>query len=143
MATKRKKNNALEIFGGLVVGSLVSRIVGTQVGNILPTSIPRQVADAAPIALGIYLSNNKNDMAKFAGYGMVAAAGSRLLGEAIPAIGKTGQYRITTSRMNRPANQAIMNRPANQSIMNRPANQAIMNRTRSYAGAPGQNEPKS
>ena len=116
-----KKANT-QLLVGVVAGAIASRFVGSAVGGLFPSSVPPAFANVIPIAAGIFLSTNKNEFAKGAGYGMIAAGGSRFLGELVPAIGRaefmpTKKY---LSGMGMPANQAILSMPANQSILSGP-----------------------
>lgn len=104
---------------GVVAGAIASRYVGTAVGGLLPASVPSAFANAIPVGLGLYLVTNKNEFAKGAGYGMVAAGGSRFIGELVPAIGRA-EFRPTQRFLGMPANQAILSMPANQSILSGP-----------------------
>jgi hypothetical protein len=51
---------------------------------------------------------------------MIAAGGSRFVGELVPAIGRS-EFRPTQRFLGMPANQSILSMPANQSILSRPA----------------------
>jgi hypothetical protein len=113
----KKANTNLIV--GVVAGALASRFVGSAVGGLLPSSVPPAFANIIPIAAGIYLSTNKSEFAKGAGYGMIAAGGSRFIGELVPAIGR-GQFMPTQRFLGMPANQSILSMPANQSIMSGP-----------------------
>ena len=114
------KNKNTQLLIGLVGGAIATRFVGSAVGSIFPSSVPPAFANAIPIALGIFLSTNKNDITKGAGYGMIAAGGSRFVGELVPAIGRS-EFRPTQRFLGMPANQSILSMPANQSILSRPA----------------------
>lgn len=107
------------LIAGIVAGSLASRYVGTTIGNLLPASVPPAFANVIPVGLGVYLSTNKNEFAKGAGYGMIAAGGSRFVGELVPAIGRAS-FRPTQKYLGMPANQSILSMPANQSILSGP-----------------------
>ena len=131
MAYKSSKKSSTGVkIASLIGGAVGGRILGTQISNLLPTSIPKGFANVAPILLGVYLLTNKNEAAQAAGGGMIAGAGSRFLGELIPAIGRApltrgAQAILRNSRMGVPANQAIL-QGRRGSYMGVPANQAIL-----------------
>lgn len=114
------KNKNTQLFIGLAVGAIASRFVGSAVGGVFPSSVPPAFANVIPVALGIYLAGNKNELAKGAGYGMIAAGGSRFIGELVPAIGRA-EFKPTQRYLGMPANQAILSMPANQAILSQPA----------------------
>jgi hypothetical protein len=113
------KNKNTMLLVGVVAGAIASRYVGTAVGGLLPSSVPSAFANAIPVGLGLYLATNKNEFAKGAGYGMVAAGGSRFIGELVPAIGRA-EFRPAQRFLGMPANQSILSMPANQSILSGP-----------------------
>ena len=120
-----KKANT-QLLVGVVAGAIASRFVGSAVGGLFPSSVPPAFANLIPIAAGVFLSTNKNEFAKGAGYGMIAAGGSRFVGELVPAIGR-GQYmpqKKFLAGLGMPANQAILSMPANQAILSGPMTNA-------------------
>lgn len=110
-----KKANT-QLLLGVVAGAIGTRLLGSKIGDLLPASIPSSFANVIPIAAGIYLTTNKSDFAKGAGYGAIAAGGSRFLGELIPALGAR-EFRPVQRTLGMPANQSILSFPANQSVM--------------------------
>lgn len=73
---------------GLVAGSILANLLV----NKLPASVSNpKLRAAVPLVAGVLLSMQKNDMVKFAGYGMIANGGSKLLGSVVPQLaGVTG-----------------------------------------------------
>jgi hypothetical protein len=125
--------NAAALAGGAVLG----RMAGSKVAALLPSSVPGAFANVVPVGIGLFLMTRKNSMAVWAGAGMVAAGGSRFLGELIPAIGAPGKMLNPNTRkflysqnsrkaINLPASQANLGFPASQANLGFPADQAIL-----------------
>jgi len=80
MATRRKKFNieeAVQATVGAVAGGAASAFVSEKVAEISPDA--GKFAPYVPLALGAYLSQNKNKMLQSAGLGMIGASGGVLL----------------------------------------------------------------
>lgn len=73
---------------GLVAGSVAANFMNNKLSAKITN--PKLLA-AAPLAVGIFLSMQKNGMLKNVGYGMMANGGSRLVGQLVPGLaGLTG-----------------------------------------------------
>jgi hypothetical protein len=74
--------------------SIGGNIVGAIASKILVSKLPIQnnlIKSVAPIALGVFLSSNKNSFIKNAGLGMIAVGGSEVVKTLIPGLaGLTG-----------------------------------------------------
>lgn len=121
----KKVNDSVLLMGGLVAGAIGSRLISSKVGGLFPASVPPAFANVIPIAGGIFLVKNKNAFLRGAGYGMIAAGGSRFAGELIPAIGSmsTGSNAIRnagTKYLSLPATNAILSMPASQANLASP-----------------------
>jgi hypothetical protein len=106
---------------GVVAGSVSAGLVEKLVGKYMPNS-SATVKSLVPIAAGIFLAMQKNEIAKGAGLGMIAAGGSNLVGAFIPGItGNSDVDDYFISEMdefiNAPADQSILSAPADQSIL--------------------------
>ena len=73
------------MIGDLVAGAVGANFVSNQTVKMLPAA--GKFAPAAPIILGYFLAGMKNDFAKAAGAGMIAAGGAKLLGSLVPNLG--------------------------------------------------------
>jgi len=104
---------------GVVAGAVGARVLASKLGGIFPASIPPQFANAVPLGVGIALIKNKNAFARGAGFGMIAASGSRFLGELIPGI---GALELPNRNMLMP--QKFLGLPATAAILSMPASQA-------------------
>jgi len=110
---------------GVVAGSVAAGMVEKLVTKFLPTASPT-VKSLVPLAAGVLLAMQKNDIVKGAGFGMVAAGGSALVNAFMPA-GVTGVDDLFVSEydsMN--AYDDYIGAPADQSILSAPADQSIL-----------------
>ena len=80
-----KSKNAITTAGGLVVGAIAANYVSNQAGKMIPAV--GKFSGAVPIIVGWFLAGMKNDIAKAAGAGMIAAGGAKLIGGLVPGIG--------------------------------------------------------
>ena len=104
---------------GVVAGSVAAGMVEKLVTKLLPNSTP-YVKALVPVAAGIFLAMQKNEIVKGAGFGMVAAGGSALVDAFMPA-SVTGVDDYFMSEMDE-----FMSLPADQSILSAPADQSIL-----------------
>jgi hypothetical protein len=116
--TKMSKLPTNEILG-VIAGSLVAGIAGKQIDKLFPT-LPDPVKNIIPVALGVFLTTQKNSIAKGAGLGMVAVGSSKLLqafgiGEA--NVDDLFSMNAFDDMMSAPADQSILSLPADQSIL--------------------------
>lgn len=106
---------------GVVAGSVAAGFVEKLVVKSLPNTSPT-IKSLIPIAAGVFLAMQKNEILKGAGFGMVAAGGSALVDAFIPAtVGEVDDYFISEmdemEYLNEPADQSILSSPADQSIL--------------------------
>jgi hypothetical protein len=106
---------------GVVAGSVAAGFVEKLVGKYMPTS-SASVKALVPIAAGVFLAMQKNEIVKGAGFGMVAAGGSALVDAFIP----TGVTGVDDYFMNEIYDEEYMSLPADQSILSAPADQSIL-----------------
>ena len=104
---------------GVVAGSVAAGMVEKLVLKYMPTS-SATVRALVPVATGIFLAMQKNEIVKGAGFGMVAAGGSALVDAFMPA-SVTGVDDYFMSEMDE-----FMGLPADQSILSAPADQSIL-----------------
>ena len=79
-----KSKNAITTAGGLVIGAVAANYVSNQAGKMLPAV--GKFSGAVPIIVGWFLAGMKNDIAKAAGAGMIAAGGAKLIGGLVPGM---------------------------------------------------------
>jgi hypothetical protein len=103
---------------GVVAGSVAAGMVEKLVSKYLPSS-SASVKALVPIAAGVFLAMQKNEIVKGAGFGMVAAGGSSLVEAFMPRVGEVDDYFISEMDefLNAPADQSILSAPADQSIL--------------------------
>lgn len=104
---------------GVVAGSVAAGLVGKLVLKYMPTS-SATVQALVPVAAGVFLAMQKNEIVKGAGFGMVAAGGSALVEAFMPAtVGNVDDYFLSEfdDYLNEPADQSILSSPADQSIL--------------------------
>ena len=104
---------------GVVAGSVAAGFVEKLVAKLMPTS-SATVRALVPVAAGVFLAMQKNEIVKGAGFGMVAAGGSALVDAFMPA-SVTGVDDYFMSEMDE-----FMGLPADQSILSAPADQSIL-----------------
>jgi len=104
---------------GVVAGSVAAGFVEKLVVKFMPTS-SATVRALVPVAAGVFLAMQKNEIVKGAGFGMVAAGGSALVDAFMPA-SVTGVDDYFMSEMD-----DFMSLPADQSILSAPADQSIL-----------------
>jgi hypothetical protein len=104
---------------GVVAGSVAAGMVEKLVLKYMPTS-SATVRALVPVAAGVFLAMQKNEIVKGAGFGMVAAGGSALVDAFMPA-SVTGVDDYFMSEMDE-----FMGLPADQSILSAPADQSIL-----------------
>ena len=104
---------------GVVAGSVAAGMVEKLVAKFMPTS-SATVRALVPVAAGVFLAMQKNEIVKGAGFGMVAAGGSALVDAFMPA-SVTGVDDYFMSEMDE-----FMSLPADQSILSAPADQSIL-----------------
>lgn len=80
-----KSKNAIQTAGGLVVGAIGANYVANQAGKMIPAV--GKFSGAVPLIVGWFLAGMKNDFAKAAGAGMIAAGGAKLIGGFVPDMG--------------------------------------------------------
>ena len=105
---------------GVVAGSVAAGLVGKAVTKFLPTS-SETVKALVPIAAGVFLAMQKNEILKGAGLGMVAAGGTNLVEAFVPGIKGMDTDELFLGEaddfMGLPADQSILSLPADQSIL--------------------------
>lgn len=104
---------------GVVAGSVAAGFVEKLVGKYMPNS-SGTIKALVPVAAGIFLAMQKNEIVKGAGFGMVAAGGSALVDAFMPAtVGNVDDYFMSEmdEYLNAPADQSILSAPADQSIL--------------------------
>ena len=105
---------------GVVAGSVAAGLVGKAVTKFLPNSSDT-VKALVPIAAGVFLAMQKNEIMKGAGFGMVAAGGSSLVEAFVPGIKGTEVDELFLGEaddfLSLPADQSILSLPADQSIL--------------------------
>jgi len=105
---------------GVVAGSVAAGMVGKLVLKYMPTA-SATVQALVPVAAGVFLAMQKNEIVKGAGFGMVAAGGSALVDAFMPAgvTGNVDDYFISEydDYLGLPADQSILSAPADQSIL--------------------------
>jgi hypothetical protein len=105
---------------GVVAGSVAAGLVGKAVTKFLPNSSDT-VKALIPIAAGVFLAMQKNEIMKGAGFGMVAAGGSSLVEAFVPGIKGTDVDDLFLGEaddyLSLPADQSILSLPADQSIL--------------------------
>lgn len=104
---------------GVVAGSVAAGMVEKLVSKYMPTS-SATVRALVPVAAGVFLAMQKNEIIKGAGMGMVAAGGSSLVDAFMPAsVGEVDDYFISEvdDYLSLPADQSILSAPADQSIL--------------------------
>ena len=104
---------------GVVAGSVAAGFVEKLVTKFMPTS-SATVRALVPVAAGVFLAMQKNEIVKGAGFGMVAAGGSALVDAFMPAsVTGVDDYFMNGEDdfMSLPANQSILSAPADQSIL--------------------------
>ena len=80
-----KSKNAITTAGGLVIGAVAANYVSNQAGKMIPAV--GKFSGAVPVIVGWFLAGMKNDIAKAAGAGMIAAGGAKLIGGLVPGMG--------------------------------------------------------
>ena len=115
--TKMSKLPTNEILG-IIAGSIAAGVATKQVEKLFPT-LPASAKSLIPVALGVFLTTQKNAIVKGAGFGMIAK-GSSGLAEAF-GIGAANVDDIFTmsqfDEISAPADQSILSLPADQSIL--------------------------
>jgi len=104
---------------GVVAGSVAAGFVEKLVTKFMPTS-SATVRALVPVAAGVFLAMQKNEIVKGAGFGMVAAGGSALVDAFMPAsVTGVDDYFMNGEDdfMSLPADQSILSAPADQSIL--------------------------
>jgi hypothetical protein len=111
---------------GVVAGSVAAGLVGKLVSKFMPTA-SGTVKALVPVAAGVFLAMQKNEILKGAGFGMVAAGGSALVDAFMPA-GVTGidDYFLSEADDMIGEYDDMMGLPADQSILSMPADQSIL-----------------
>lgn len=80
-----KTKNVATTAGGLIVGAIGANYVANQAGKMIPAV--GKFSGAVPLIVGWFLAGMKNDFAKAAGAGMIAAGGAKLVGGFMPNMG--------------------------------------------------------
>jgi hypothetical protein len=112
---------------GVVAGSVAAGLVGKLVTKFLPNA-SNTVKSLVPIAAGVFLAMQKNEIVKGAGFGMVAAGGSSLVDAFVPGIRGSEIDELFLSEADDFMSEAddFMSLPADQSILSAPADQSIL-----------------
>jgi hypothetical protein len=118
---------------GVVAGSVAAGLVGKLVVKFLPTS-SKTVQALVPVAAGVFLAMQKNEIIKGAGFGMVAAGGSALVDAFMPAVTGVDDYFLSEM------DEDFMGLPADQSILSMPADQSILSQYDEEMGINGEEE---
>ena len=112
-----------------ILGVVAGSIAAGYVNNIITKQMPDtkdNIKALIPLALGVFLAMQKNEIVKGAGFGMVAAGGSALVDALMPPTGVTGVDDYFMSEVD-----DFLSAPADQSILSAPADQSILS---GYAG---------
>jgi hypothetical protein len=75
--------------------SIGGNIVGAIASKVLVSKLPIQnnlIKSVAPIALGVFLSGNKNNFIKNAGLGMIAVGGSEVVKTLVPGLAGMSEF---------------------------------------------------
>ena len=125
---------------GVVAGSVAAGLVGKLVVKFMTTASP-VVKAIVPVAAGVFLSMQKNEIVKGAGLGMVAAGGSALVDAFMPG-GVTGvdDYFLSESDDFMGESDDFMGLPADQSILSLPADQSILSQFDDEMGLNGEED---
>jgi hypothetical protein len=118
---------------GVVAGSVAAGFVGKLVTKFMPTA-SETVKALVPLAAGVFLAMQKNEIVKGAGFGMVAAGGSALVDAFMPAgVSGVDDYFMNGDDEGMYGDEDFMNGnddfvslPADQSILSAPADQSIL-----------------
>jgi hypothetical protein len=110
---------------GVVAGSVAAGMVEKLVTKLLPTSTP-YVRALIPVAAGVFLAMQKNEIVKGAGFGMVAAGGSALVDAFMPKLDAAGNPITGVDDYFMSEMDEFMGSPADQSILSAPADQSIL-----------------
>ena len=111
---------------GVIAGSVAAGYAGKLVTKLMPTA-SETVKALVPLAAGVFLAMQKNEIVKGAGFGMVAAGGSLLVDAFIPAsVGNVDEFFISESDDFMSEADEFLNAPADQSILSAPADQSIL-----------------
>lgn len=129
---KKPKKGALMTAVGVIGGA----IAGKMVMNFVPVDDDR-IKAAIPLVAGFFLSGQKNEIAKGAGYGMMATGGMSLAAAFIPQIGEAigepigaptleDDETIFLNGAEEIDSEYLISSPADQSILSSPADQSIL-----------------
>jgi len=117
---------------GTVAGSVGAKIVSNLIKDKFP-QIPAIVGDLAPVAVGVFLANNKKPLMRGLGYGMIAAGGADLAKNFIPGIGAPiPDVFVNGSPDDDDDDVLMLSAPADQSVLsepefvNAPADQSVL-----------------
>ena len=111
---------------GVVAGSVAAGMVEKLVAKFMPTS-SATVRALVPVAAGVFLAMQKNEIVKGAGFGMVAAGGSALVDAFLPAgVNGVDDYFMNGDDDFMNGDDDFMSLPADQSILSAPADQSIL-----------------
>lgn len=120
---KRKTNGKFPVTQilGVVAGSVAAGMVGKLILKVMPTA-SATVQALVPVAAGVFLAMQKNEIIKGAGFGMVAAGGSALVDAFMPpTVGANDVDEYFMSEyddyLSEPADQSILSSPMDQSIL--------------------------
>ena len=105
---------------GVVAGSVAAGMVGKLVLKYMPTA-SATVQALVPVAAGVFLAMQKNEIVKGAGFGMVAAGGSALVDAFMPeTVGNVDDYFLSEfdDYLNAPADQSILSAYNDDDYMN-------------------------
>ena len=106
-----------------ILGVVAGSIAAGYVNNIITKQMPDtkdNIKALIPLALGVFLAMQKNEIVKGAGFGMVAAGGSALVDALMPpAVTGVDDYFMSEvdDFLSAPADQSILSAPADQSIL--------------------------
>jgi len=119
--TTKSKINVPTILG-VIGGAIVAGVAKKAIEKAAPT-MNSKIVGLVPVALGVFLSLQKNEIVKGAGLGMIAKGGFDLAGAFIPAIAGPEMDDLFMSAsddldmLGLPADQSILSLPADQSIL--------------------------
>jgi hypothetical protein len=125
---------------GVVAGSVAAGMVGKLVTKFMPTA-SETVKALVPVAAGIFLAMQKNEIVKGAGFGMVAAGGSALVDAFMPAsVTGVDDYFMNGDDDFMNGDDDFVSLPADQSILSAPADQSILSGYDDESGMYGEEE---
>ena len=118
--TTKKMNLPINEALGSILGAVASTYASSIARKMLPT-LPGAISSAIPLALGVFLANNKNNLVKGVGFGMIAAGGSDIAKGLLHGISAPNEidelFTNDDDFLSLPSDQSILSEPADQYIL--------------------------